>query len=199
MSLVEPLEEMFPVLKALLDRDGLWDTCVQAFLEARALRSGHYRDIAPSFLGWLASSHWGQERWPFLLELAHAEILEVLVARFPDSDPPGGLHADPGPHDAIVLDPATQVVTYGHAVHRTRETAPVPEAVETHLLAYRDHQGRAQLLELTPGTAAFLVRAQSEPLAQAAQALHLDGLTPALNLLRDLHREGAIAGFQSAT
>ena len=46
MSLIEPLEEMFPVLKALLDQEGLWDVCVQAFLQARTLRSGHYRDIA---------------------------------------------------------------------------------------------------------------------------------------------------------
>ncbi len=198
MSLIEPLEEMFPVLKALLDQEGLWDVCVQAFLQARTLRSGHYRDIAPSFLGWLASTHWGQDRWPFLLELAHAEMLEVLVARFPDSDPPEGLHADPDPHDAIVLDPATQVVSYRHAVHRVQEQAPVPEAAETHLLAYRNRLGRAQLMELTPGTAALLVRGQREPLVQAAQALHLGELAPALDLLRDLHQDGAIAGFQSA-
>ena len=77
---------------------------MQAFLDARVVRSSHYRDIAPAFLGWLAATGWGQDRWPFLLELAHAEILEVLVARFPDSDPPEGLHADPAAEDAVVLD-----------------------------------------------------------------------------------------------
>ena len=132
MSLIEPLETMVPVLKALLEEAGSWNTCVQAFLDARMVRSGHYRDIAPAFLGWLASTEWGQDRWPFLLELAHAEILEVLVARFPDSDPPEGLHAEPGPQDLVVLDAATQVVSYAHAVHRASEEAPVPEVRPTH-------------------------------------------------------------------
>lgn len=199
MSLIEPLETMFPVLKALLEGDDQWEACVQAFLEARVIRSGHYRDIAPSFLGWLASTGWGQDHWPFLLELAHVEILEVLVARFPDSEPPLGLRALPEPGDCLVLDGATQVVSYGHAVHRVSEQAPVPEARPTHLLAFRKADGEAQVMELTPATAALLVQAQSHPLASVAKALNIPDLTPALTLLRDLHRDGAIAGFQSPT
>ena len=199
MSLIEPLEDMFPVLKSLLSQHGLWDACVQAFLDARVVRSSHYRDIAPAFLGWLASTAWGQERWPFLLELAHVEILEVLVARFPDSVPPMGLHAEPRPEDLVVLDPATQVVSYAHAVHRVSEAAPVPEARPSHLLAYRDSAGEAHLKELTPATSALLVQAQTLPLAQAAAALGLLDLNPALDLLCDLRRAGAIAGFQPPT
>lgn len=197
MSLLEPLETMFPVLKALLESAQAWDGCVQAFLDARAVRSGHYRDIAPAFLGWLAATNWGQERWPFLLELAHAELLEVLVARFPDSDPPGGVHAEPLPEDVIVLDPATQVVAYDHAVHRTTEANPVPEATPTHLLAFRNAVGEARLMEVTSATSALLVQAQTQPLARAAAALGIPDLEPVLALFRDLHRDGAIAGFQT--
>jgi hypothetical protein len=199
MSLIEPLETMFPVLKALLEAADAWDGCAQAFLDARMVRSPHYRDIAPAFLGWLASIRWGQDRWPFLLELAHAEILEVLVARFPDSERPEGLHAEPGLPDVVVLDPATQIVSYAHAVHRASEQAPIPEAHPTHLLAFRDGEGKARLMELTPATAALLVRAQAQALAAAATDLGIPDLNPALNLLRDLHRDGAIAGFQTAT
>ena len=199
MSLIEPLEAMFPVLKALLEGADAWDGCVQAFLDARVIRSPHYRDIAPAFLGWLASTRWGQDRWPFLLELAHAEILEVLVARFPDSDPPGDLHGDPTSQDLVILDPATQVVSYAHAVHRVHEEAPIPEARPTHLLAFRDGEGEARLMELTPATAALLVQARTRSLADCAGALDMPDLTPAMNLLRDLHRDGAIAGFRTAT
>jgi hypothetical protein len=199
LSLIEPLESMFPVLKALLEGTGTWTECLQAFLEAGVVRSPHYRDIAPAFLGWLAASHWGQDRWPFLLELAHAEILEVLVARFPDSDPPAGLHPDPAAEDAVVLDPATQVVSYTHAVHRASELAPIPEARPVHLLAFRDTEGEARLMELTPATAALLVQAQTRPLAEAAAALNVLDLAPVTSLLRELHRDGAIAGFRSFT
>jgi hypothetical protein len=199
MSLLEPLETMFPVLKSLLTAAGAWDPCVQAFLDARTVRSGHYRDIAPSFLGWLDATGWGQERWPFLLELAHAEILEVLVARFPDSEPPEGVHTDPTPRDCIVLNPATQVVSYTHAVHRVNEQSPIPEARDTHLLAFRNGAGEAKLMDLTPATAALLVQAQTLSLAESAEVLDMTDLAPAMDLLRDLCREGAIAGFQTFT
>ena len=199
MSLIEPLETMFPVMKALLESAERWDGCVQAFLEARLLRSGHYRDIAPTFLGWLASSGWGQDRWPFLLELAHAEILEVLVGRFPEADPLEGLHAGPSPEDLIVLEAATQLVSYSHAVHHATEAAPIPEARPTHLIAFRNGEGEARLMELTPATAALLVQARTLPLGMAAAALNIPDLTPVLDLLKDLHRDGAIAGFQPPT
>lgn len=197
LSLVDPIETMFPITKALLEREGAWEGCVDAFLQARCVASRHYRDIAPAFLGWLAETGWGLATWPFLLELAHAELLEVLVARFPEGDPPLGLHAEPAPGDRLVLDPATQVVSYRHAVHRTSEAAPVPEARPTHLLAYRDGDGRPQLMDLTPAAAALLVRAQTESLAGAAAAIGAD-LTSVLGLLRDLHGQGAIAGFRAA-
>ena len=199
MSLIEPLETTFPVLKALLEGEELWDGCVQAFLDARLLRSSHYRDIAPTFLGWLAATAWGQDRWPFLLELAHAEILEVLVARHPEGEPREDLHAEPSPRDLIVWDSATQVVAYTHAVHRVSEVAPVPEASPTHLLAFRDAEGEARLLELTPATAALLVQARTCAIAEAAAALNLIELDPVLSLLRDLQRDGALAGFQLST
>lgn len=197
LSLIEPLETMFPILKALLEREGAWEDGVQQFLEARAIRSTHYRDIAPAFLGWLAATAWGQDRWPFLLELAHSELLEVLVARFPGEDPTDGLHEDPQAADLIVLARATQIVSYRHAVHRASEASPRPEFRPTQLIAFRQSDGEAQLLELTPATAAFLVRAQECPLGQAAASLGLNDLPPLFALLRDLRRDGAIAGFQT--
>ena len=198
LSLVDPIETMFPVTRALLEREGAWEGCIDAFLQARCVASRHYRDIAPAFLGWLAETGWGQATWPFLLELAHAELLEVLVARFPDADLPAGLHVDPACGDRLVLDPAAQVVSYRHAVHRTSEAAPVPEARPTHLLAYRDSDGRPQLMDLTAAAAALLVRAQTESLAGAAEALGVD-LAATLSLLEELRDRGAIAGFRAAS
>ncbi|WP_257306796.1 putative DNA-binding domain-containing protein [Geothrix campi] len=198
LSLLDPIETMFPVTRALLVREGAWEACIEAFLQARCVASRHYRDIAPAFLGWLAETGWGQATWPFLLELAHAEILEVLVARFPETGFPSRLHPVPEPRDHIVLDSATQVVSYRHAVHQVSEEAPVPEARPTHLLAYRDGEGRPQLMDLTPAAAALLTRARTERLAEAAAALGLTDLAATLSLLKELCDRGAIAGFQAA-
>jgi hypothetical protein len=73
----------------------------------------------------------------------------------------------------------------------------VPEARPTQLLAFRDEAGEARLLELTPATAALLVQARTCSIAEAAAALNLTELTQAMSLLRDLQRDGALAGFRS--
>jgi hypothetical protein len=198
-SLLEPLEALLPVTRAILGQAGAWETCTQAFLAARAVRSPHYRDIAPAFLGWLAATGWGQDRWPFLLELAHSELLEVLVTRFPEGAPREGLHDHPGPGDRVVLDAAARLVSYGHAVHRVEEGQPIPETAPTHLLAFRNAAGDAQVLELTPATSALLVQAQARSVDQAAQALELPDPEAVLTLLRDLRQRGAIAGFAAAS
>jgi hypothetical protein len=192
-GLQEPLEDLFPVTRSLLEE--AWPPCVDAFLEARRIASPHYRDIGPAFLGWLVETGWGAERWPFLGELAHFEILEVLVARYPDLPGPGGLAPEPGADRSLVLDPAAQVVAYTHAVHRATVAFPVPPAVPAWILAYRDGEGEARFLELTEATAALLVRAQAEGAGEAAIALGLENPGDVLPFLEDLRLKGAIAGF----
>lgn len=194
-GLLEPVETDFPVLKALLAGAGAWEACAQAFLAARVVHSPHYRDIPSAFLGWLADSGWGRDRWPFLLELAHMELLEVVVARFPDLPPAAGLPQAPSLDRGVALDPATQVVAYGHAVHRATEAEPMPEALPTRLLAFRTPEGEVRVLELTEATAALLVRAQTQPLGEALAGLGLPDPGPAMALLEDLRHQGAVVGF----
>lgn len=196
LSIGEPVVEMFPITRALLDRVGAWETCLDGFMNARCIPSPHYRDIAPAFLGWLADTHWGQDRWPYLLELAHFEILGTLVTSCPDGPTPIGLHDDPTWSDLLVLDPAAQVVSYAHAVHRATEQVPVPETQAVHLLAFRDGMGDFQLMELTATTAALLVATAQTPLEESARDLHIPDLQAAMDLLGDLRERGAIAGFK---
>lgn len=195
LSLVDPLEATFPVTMALLEEEGAWEGCVEAFLEARCVASQHHRDIAPAFLGWLAQTRWGLDLWPFLLELAHFELLEDLVYRFEDA-PAQPLDACPGPASRVVLEPSTQVVSYAHAVHRATEEAPRPEAAPTHLLAYRDADGLFQLMELTPATALLLVEAGARPLAEVLPALGITDAEGTFALLEGLRKAGALAGFR---
>ena len=196
MGLTEPVEDMFPVTKALLEGVGVWDDCLKAFLQARCVASPHYRDIAPAFLGWLVETGWGLARWPFLTELAHLEILEVLVGRFPATPDLPGLGGEPEPSCRIVLAAPTQVVAYAHAVHRATVLAPEPRVEPTYLLAYRDGEGDCQLMELTDATAALLGRAQEATLGEVGQELGLADLDAMVALLRDLRHRGAIAGFR---
>ncbi len=191
-NLVAPLENTYPVLRALLGPDA-WAAATAAFLVGQPLASPYYRDIAPAFAAWLATTGWGQDRWPALLELAHYECTELLVTRWPDEPVPPGLTRRPSPGARLVLDPAAQVVSYGHAVHRATEAEPVPVAGTTHLLLHRDPEGGFGVLELTGATAALL--AADGPLGEGLAGLGLTLDSSLLDLFSDLEARGALLGF----
>jgi len=195
-DLAEPVATICPVTRALLTGHGAWDDCLADFLASRSMGSAFYRDVAAAFLGWLMASGWGQARWPFLPQLVHAELLLVLVARFPDPDPPAvPVHPRPRLGDRLLLAPPTHLVTYDHQVHLATPEAPCPAPGPVHLLAYRDADGFAQWLELTPATAALLLAAQRASLGQAALDLGLEDLDQVLELVTDLRDRGALRGF----
>jgi hypothetical protein len=193
-NLVAPLENTFPVLQALLGE--AWEGATAAFLEARALQSPYYRDIAPAFVAWLAETGWGRDRWPAIVELAHYEFLELMVTRWPDDEVIDALQEEPSPGSRLVLDPAARVVSYGFAVHQASEAEPDPKPEPAHLLLYRDCAGGFAVLELTGATAALLARAQSEPLGEVQSSLGLAEEAPLPGLLKDLLARGALLGFQ---
>jgi hypothetical protein len=194
-DLVEPLESICYVTRALMEQAGLWEECQAAFLASRGVQSAFYRDLSATFLGWLAATGWGQDRWPFLLQLVHFEVLTALVSRHPGSMIPPGLRPAPRLGDRLVLAAPTQVVTYQHRVHLSTVAAPAPAPGTVHLLAYRDREGYPQWMELTPATAALLLGAQAANIGQAAMDLGLTDLTEAMELLAQFQAKGAIAGF----
>jgi len=194
-DLIEPVETTCFVTQALMEGAGLWDECLTAFLAGRTMQSPFYRDLPAAFLGWLAATGWGQDRWPFLLQLVHCELLSGLVTHHPGGDPMEPSQAHPRLSDRLVLAAPTQLVTYGYQVHRVSREAPIPAPGTVHLIAYRDAGGVAQWMELTPATAALLLAAQRTGIGQAALDLGLSDLSEAIELLADFQARGAIQGF----
>jgi hypothetical protein len=194
-GLVEPVETTCYVTRALMEQAGLWQDCLAGFLASRGVQSAFYRDLSATFLGWLAATGWGRDRWPFLLQLAHFELLMALVARHPGGALPAGLRPRPKLGDRLVLEPPTQVVSYQYQVHLCTVQEPIPAAGTVHLLAYRDRTGMPQWLELTPATAALLLGAQPRSIGQTALELGLGDLSEAVELLADFRARGALAGF----
>lgn len=197
-ALWEPLEGAYPLTLALLARDGALEACRAAFLAARGFTSPFHRDIAATFVGWLADTGWGRERWPALLELAHFELVRVLVEHGRDDTPPEGLHPDARPGDLAVLRPSTQVLAYRHRVAEATLDHPGPPPGPCHLLAARGPDGYVRWRELTEGAAALLVRAQEAPIVESMAALGLDDRPGVLRFLEDLRAWGALAGFTDA-
>lgn len=196
-NLTDPLDRYLPLTQTLLEEAGAWEACCAAFLATRPLDSPYYRDIAPTFLGWLASSGWGRDRWPYLLQLAHFELIKELVETGPDGDMPEGLRTDPGPGDLLVPAAPTQVLSYGYRVHEASLRFPVPVAGPCHLLAFRGRDGYVKWKELSAASAALLALGRERPLGAAAADLGLD-LPETLAFLRGLREEGVVLGFRGA-
>ena len=190
----EPVDRYLPLTQTLLEEAGAWEECRTEFLAARTLESPFYRDVAPTFLGWLASSGWGRDRWPFLLELAHFELVKELVEHIPEDPEPPGLHAEPAAGDRLVLAPGAQVLAYGCQVFEATLDRPEPPPGPCHLLASRGGDGYVQWRVLTAATAALLARGQGEALGGVMADL---GLPPgeAFAFLDDLRAQGALLGF----
>ncbi len=198
-ALWEPLEDAYPLTLALLARDGALEACRSAFLASRSCVRPFHRDLAATFLGWLAASGWGQDRWPALLELAHSELVKLLVEHGPDGPLPAHLRPAPGPGDVAVLAPATQVLAYAHRVLEATLDRPEPPPGACRLVAARGPDGAVRWRELTEGATALLVRAQNEPIGEVVAALGLRDGPAALAFLAELRAWGALAGFTDAT
>lgn len=197
-ALEDPLGDALPVTQALLEAAGAWEDAVTAFLASRTVQSPYYREIPAAFVAWLADSRWGQDRWPFLLQLAHYEALELEVVRHPDTPPPPGLHPEPALDRVAVLDPAARNLAYGYAVQHATVEAPEPPHACAWLLCHRDAEGSFHVLELTAHVSALLARSQEgQVLGPALAEL---GVAPdeAFPLLRDFRDRGILRGFREA-
>jgi len=195
-ALWEPMDRYLPLLQAILEEAEAWEDCQAAFLATRTVASPFYRDVAPTFLGWLAASGWGQDRWPYLLQLAHFELVKELVEHALPGETPAGLQPVPGPRARVVLAAPTQVLAYTFRVHEATFEHPEPEPGPCHLLASRGSDGYVRWRVLTEATAALLVRGQEAPIDEVMEALGLEDLPATLAFLEDLQALGAILGFQ---
>lgn len=195
-ALEDPLPDCFPITHGLLEEAELWDDCVDAFLASRTIQSAYYRDVNPAFVAWLAESAWGQERWPFLLQLAHFEYIEVEILRWPDEPSATDLRPGPDAESRVVFDGATRNLAYAFRVHEATQDDPEPSAGETFLLGYRDAEGDFAYSELSAHASAFLARClEGESVGAAASALNLE-LEEVLDLLTRFKENGALLGFR---
>lgn len=195
-ALEDPLPDCFPITHALLGEADLWNGCLDAFLASRSIQSPYYRDVSPTFVGWLADSGWGLERWPFLLQLAHFEYIEVEILRWPDDPPASGLHDTPTADSHVVFDGAARNLAYAYRVHEATKEEPAPADGEAFLLGYRDPEGDFGYSELSAHASAFLARClEGDSVREAASALGLE-VDEVLDLLISLRGKGAISGFR---
>lgn len=195
----------FPVLRAILD-DAQWLELTQDFFSRHHCRTPYFSEIAEEFLEYLQNERNQPNDYPFLLELAHYEWVEMALSIAKDAPNWGD--------QAFLTNLSTQTIAlsqlawpllYQYPVHRIGpDFLPArPPEQATCLVVYRDQADQVHFLQVSGLTLSLLQILQDRgpmPAAQCLQIvaaefpqvepqlLHSNGLT----MLRELAEKGIV-------
>jgi len=164
----------FPVLKELVG-EPRWRNLTELFFATHRARSPIYREIPVEFRAWLEATPLTDLKrdFPYLLELAHYEWMELALDIDPTEIPATGIN----PHGDLlagipVLNPLARLLTYGFPVHRIGlDYQPkVPDAVPNRLVMVRQRNHAIGFLEVNP-LVVRLFEALRDNLTDSGQAL----------------------------
>lgn len=153
------LSNMFPVLKKLYSPEA-WSAIIRQFMIDHRATTPYFLQLPREFLAFLQDEYEAQEGdFPFLLELAHYEYIELALSISEASndmdgvDPDGDLRAN-----VPVKSELAWAFAYQYPVHRIdADFQPEqPGETPTYLAVYRGTNDKVGFLELNPITAGLL-------------------------------------------
>lgn len=153
------LSNMFPVLKKLHSPTD-WSSIIRQFMVVHRASTPYFLQLPGEFLTFLQDEYEMQEKdFPFLLELAHYEYIELALSISEASnnmdgvDPDGDLRAN-----VPVKSELAWAFAYQYPVHRIDADFKPEQAGDapTYLAVYRDSNDKVGFLELNPVTAGLL-------------------------------------------
>ena len=153
------LGSTFPVLKKLSGKDR-WGKLIREFMAEHQAQTPYFLEIPKEFLDFLEHEHKpAEDDFPFLLELAHYEWVELALSVSTDSDDLSSVDQDGDLLEgAPVMSALAWPLAYRYPVHRISETFQPTEPGEqaNYLAIYRDAQGEISFMELNAVTAGLL-------------------------------------------
>jgi hypothetical protein len=168
------LSNMFPVLKKL-HSDQHWNRLVRRFMQHHQAQTPYFLQLPAEFLDFLQNEYEpGPDDFPFLVELAHYEYIELALSVSEETndlegvDPDGDLLAGVPVKSALAW-----VYAYQYPVHRiSAEFLPdAPAEQPVYLAVYRDAEDKVGFLELNAVTAGLLNAIQENDAGQTGKAL----------------------------
>lgn len=177
------LSNMFPVLKKL-HTDDKWRRLIRKFMQKHQAQTPYFLELPAEFLGFLQNEYEPEaDDFPFLIELAHYEYIELALSVSDASNDPEGLDPD---GDLLSGVPVKSVLAWAYAyqypVHRISEDYQPTEPGEqpTYLAVYRGSNDEVGFLELNPVTAGLLNAIEENETGKSGESL-LRGLAANIN------------------
>ena len=168
------LTNMFPVLRKL-HSDGHWNRLIRRFMQHHQAHTPYFLQLPAEFLDFLQNEYEpGADDFPFLVELAHYEYIELALSVSEETndldgvDPDGDLLAGVPVKSALAW-----VYAYQYPVHRISADflpdAPADQPV--YLAVYRNVEDKVGFLELNAVTAGLLNAIQENDAGHSGETL----------------------------
>ena len=168
------LGTMFPVLRKL-HSDDQWHHKIRQFMQRHRAETPYFLQLPQEFLAFLQDEYEPRDDdYPFLVELAHYEYIELALSVSEDSnnldgiDPQGDLL-----HQVPVKSVLAWVYAYQFPVHRIKSdfTPMEPAEQPVFLAVYRRADDTVGFLELNPVTARLLEAIEDNDAGHTGEAL----------------------------
>ena len=177
------LAKNFPVLRKL-HSDEHWDRFIRQFMQNHQAKTPYFLELPEEFLNFLRNEYEQQDDdFPFLLELAHYEYIELALSistesnEMDDVDPEGDLLTN-----IPVKSVLTWVYAYQYPVHRiSKEFLPTEPAEQPiYLAVFRQSDDKVAFLELNSVSARLLNAIEENDAGRSGEEL-LRGIAASIN------------------
>lgn len=177
------LGTMFPVLKKL-HNDKHWGQFIRQFMKNHQAKTPYFLELPQEFVNFLQTEYEPEtDDYPFLVELAHYEYIELALSISTDVndltnvDPDGDLLKN-----IPVKSVLAWVYAYQYPVHRiSNDYLPTePEEQPIYLAVYRQTDDNVGFIELNPVTASLLNAIEENDAGRTGEDLLRD-IAPSIN------------------
>ncbi len=159
----------FPVLRKILN-DTQWYALAQDFFAKHSCKTPHFSQIPEEFLDYLQNERDSQDDFPFTLELAHYEWVEMALSIASEDVATSAQELDNLRNRNIALSPLAWPLVYQYPVQKIGPAFLPLEAPEqaTFLIVYRNREDDVNFIEITPITYRLLeiIQEHEYPLAE---------------------------------
>jgi len=162
----DQLSGNFPILRGICS-DAYWHGVVRDFMRLHTCMTPLFTEVGQEFLAYLQDEReTHHDDWPFMLELAHYEYVELAVAIHTEDDPVPSLDPDGDLLQGVpFIAPTAWNLSYTWPVHQIgNEYLPdAPPSEPTHLVVYRDPLDEVRFLQINAVTQRLLQLAKEQP------------------------------------
>lgn len=145
----------FKSFRAIVD-DDQWHALVRSFIKHHRSETPYFREIPSEFLQFLSDRGELGERYPYIVEMCHFDLVRGDLYFAPNSIAKSGRLTDA--ETRIQLSPLVRLLSYQWPVHQINETFDVSKTPSgtTWLIAFLNRRGRVEYLETNPRTVRML-------------------------------------------